>query len=157
MMQFLGITKFRNINMKKSLLMLFGLMASYSVFAENSELPDIKEGLWALTSTAEMSGMPMEMPPMTTTSEQCMSKKNALDPRTMLKNQNCEITNMVIDSNTAKWEMSCSQQGMEMTGNGSINYQYESMSGTFNMNMQSEAGTMKIVTEMTGRYLGACK
>lgn len=139
--------------MKKILLMLFCLMTSYHVFAENSELPDIKEGLWELTSTAEIS----EMPPMTTTSEQCMSKKNALDPREMLKNQNCEISNMVIDLNTAKWKMRCSQQGMEMTGNGSINYQYESMSGTFNMAMQSEAGTMKIVTEIIGRYIGACK
>ena len=143
--------------MKKIILMLFSLMTSYSVIAENSELPDIKEGLWALTSTAEMSGMPMEMPPMTTTSEQCMSKENALNPRMMLKNQNCEITNMVIGSNTAKWEMSCSQQGMKMTGNGSVNYQYESMSGTFNMNMQSETGTMKITTKMKGHYLGACK
>lgn len=143
--------------MKKSLLMLFSFSVSYGVCAENSELPDIKEGLWALTSTAKMSGMPMEMPPMTTTSEECMSKKNALDPRMMLKNQNCEITNMVIDSNVAKWDMSCSQQGMKMTGNGSINYQYESMSGTFNMTMQSEAGTMNIVTEMTGHYIGACK
>ncbi len=143
--------------MKKILLILFCLMTSYRVFAENSELPDIKEGLWELTSTAEISGIPMEMPPITTTSEQCMSKKNALDPKVMLKNQNCEISNMVIDLNTAKWEMRCSQQGMEMTGNGLINYQYESMSGTFNMAMQSEAGTMKIVTEIIGRYIGACK
>ena len=143
--------------MKKSLLMLFSFSVSYGVCAENSELPDIKEGLWALTSTANMSGMPMKMPPMTTTSEECMSKKNALDPRMMLKSQNCEITNRVIDSNTAKWDMSCSQMGMKMIGNGSINYQYESMSGTFNMTMQSEGGMMNIVTEMTGHYIGACK
>ncbi|NOQ36700.1 MAG: DUF3617 family protein [Methylococcaceae bacterium] len=132
------------------------LAVNHNVIAADVE-PDIKEGLWELTSTATMSGMPMEMPPMKTTSKECMSKKSAMDPRTLLKNQNCEITDMKIQSNNASWKMSCNQQGIKMTGDGNINYQHESFNGVFNMNMQGEGGAMKIVTKTVGRYLGACK
>lgn len=143
--------------MKNFLLMTLCLAVSHTVTATESEMPDIKEGLWELTSTAEMTGMPMAMPPMTTTSKECMSKKNAIDPRTMLKNQNCDIQDLKIESNSASWTMSCNQQGVQMTGDGKIDYQHESFSGIFNMNMKGAGGAMTIVTKTSGRYIGTCK
>jgi len=142
--------------MKKIFLVMLSAMATQSVMAEDSKLPDIKEGLWELTSTAEMSGMPVAMPPMSTTTKECVSK-NSLDPKALLKSQNCEITEMNIRANTATWKMNCSQQGIQMTGDGNISYQHESFSGIFNMNMQGQGGAMKIVTKTSGRYLGACQ
>lgn len=155
-MKFL-IAEMRSITMKKnSLLITLFLAASHNVIAAEPE-PDIKEGLWELNATAVMSGIPVAMPPMSTTSKECMSKKSAIDPRTLLKNQNCEISDMKIHANAASWKMRCNQQGIQMTGDGNINYQHESFNGVFNMAMQGAAGAMKIVTNMTGRYIGACK
>lgn len=142
--------------MKKMLLMTLCLAASHPLNAAE-EMPDIKEGLWELTSNAEISGTSVAMPPMSTTSKECMSKKSAMDPKTMLKNQNCDIQDLKIQSNSATWKMSCNQQGIQMTGDGRIDYQHESFTGIFNMNMQGAAGAMKIVTKTTGRYIGACK
>ncbi len=143
--------------MKKIILMTLCLLTNYGAMADNSKLLDIKEGQWKLTSTAKMSGIAVEMPPMTTTSIECMTKENALDPRIMLKNQNCEMVDMVIQTNTAKWKMNCSQQGIKMIGDGVINYQQQSFTGVINMNILGEVGTMKIITKITGQYLGVCQ
>ncbi len=143
--------------MKKILFMGLCLAASQGLNAAEDTMPDIKEGLWELTSNAEISGVNMAIPPMSTTSKECMSKKTAMDPKTMLKNQNCDIQDLKIQSNRATWKMVCNQQGIQMTGDGSIDYQHESFTGVFNMNMQGAAGGMKIVTRTTGRYIGACK
>jgi hypothetical protein len=52
--------------------------------------------------------------------------------------------------------MSCSQKGMDMTGDGRIDYQYEAFQGVFNMAINGGDTTIKIITKTTGRYLGAC-
>jgi hypothetical protein len=133
------------------------LLLSQSATAESS-LPDIKEGLWELSFQSQITALPTPMPSVAYTSEQCLSKKTAADPQTLLQNNHCEISNLNQQADRVTWQMRCQQQGIEMTGDGNVSYQHESFSGTFNMNMQGEgAGAMKITTQTTGRYLGMCK
>ena len=123
----------------------------------DSNQPDIMEGMWELTFNAEISGISDSMPPVTTSVKQCISKKNALDPQMLLKNQNCELSNLSIQKNSASWNMRCQQQGISMTGNGTFSYQYQSVSGVVVMNMMGEAGGMKITTQTNGHYVGPCQ
>jgi hypothetical protein len=102
--------------------------------------------------------MPTSMPAIAYTSQHCLNKQTAGDPHTLLQNNNCEISDLNQQANLVTWKMRCQQQGIQMTGDGSVNYQHESFSGTFNMNMQGEgAAALKISTQTSGRYLGLCQ
>lgn len=126
--------------------------------ARADSLPDIKEGLWELTFKSDITAMPTTMPSVGYTSQHCLNKQTAGDPHTILQNNQCEILNLNQQATQVSWEMRCQQQGIQMTGDGKVNYSHESFNGIFNMIMQGEgAGAMKITTQTTGRYLGNCK
>lgn len=140
----------------KTHLLLGSLCLILSQIATADSLPDIKEGLWELTFKPEIAAMPTAMLPVT--SQHCLNKKAAGDPQTLLQNNQCEILNLNQQPNLLTWDMRCQQQGIQMTGDGKVNYSHESFNGTFNMTMQGEgAGAMKITTQTSGRYLGNCK
>jgi len=121
--------------------------------------PDIKAGLWEINSSSEIQGLPVAMPPIEHKATECLSKDKSLDPKKLLQNEHCEIPTMNDAGNTISWTMNCEQQGIKMTGNGTVTYQNTSMTGNFTMNMSgdSAAGGMKMKTTLTGRYIGACK
>ena len=138
------------MNKKYALVALLSLSVS-SVYAQT---PDIKEGLWEVSSKVSMAGMPMQMPAVTM--EQCFTKQS-MSPENILQQNNCQMINKDIKNNQVRWEMSCEQEGMKMQGVGKIQYQKTSFSGTFNMTMSgSPQGAMAMQTEMTGRYIGKC-
>jgi hypothetical protein len=136
-------------------LFISGFGFSAIIFAETTQ-PDIREGLWELEFKGEISGISEQMPPITTSLKQCMSKDNAYDPQQMLKKENCTLANLNVHNSSASWTMSCDQKGIKMTGSGQFNFQKESMSGVVTMNMSGEAGGMTISTQTTGHYIGVC-
>lgn len=140
----------------KFLVLILVMIFTNRASAQSIE-PDIMEGMWELNFTGEISGISDTMPSVTTSQKQCISKKNALDPQKLLKNQNCNISNLVLQNNTATWNMHCQQQGISMTGEGKLSYQYQTVSGVITMNMSGEAGGMKVTTQMNGQYSGPCQ
>lgn len=139
--------------MKRKLL-LWSILLCASHYAAAAQ-PDIKEGLWEMTSTGQVSGVP-DMQPISNTSRSCMSKKDVTDPNTLMKNNGCSVSEMNIQANSASWKMSCQQEGVSMMGSGTMNYQHESISGEMTMAMQGEGGGVTVVTSITGRYVGPC-
>lgn len=138
--------------MMNKLLFVFMLILSTSV--ASVELPDIKEGLWEVSSVTNIPAMPIKMPAMKI--EQCFTKAN-MQPENILQQNNCTMNSMDIQNNLASWSMSCEQDGMTMQGEGKINYQKTRFSGTFDMTMSgSPQGAMTIQTKLTGRYIGVC-
>lgn len=134
------------------LLFVFLLILSTSV--ASAELPDISEGLWEVSSVANIPAMPMKMPAMKI--EQCFTKEN-IQPENILQQNNCKMNSMDIQNNLASWSMTCEQDGMTMQGEGKIQYQKTSFSGTFDMTMSgSPEGNMTIQTQLSGRYIGKC-
>ncbi|MCK5897701.1 MAG: DUF3617 family protein [Methylococcales bacterium] len=143
--------------MRKYTFILFALFLQTAVIADEIKLPDIKEGLWEITSVAEMVGFPVKLPPMSSRTTECLSKQKGLDPKTLLKDQNCTLSDLSIVSDTATWNMSCNMQNITMTGNGSLQYQYETFKGFFNMSLEGESGAMQIMTTLKGRYIDSCQ
>ncbi len=112
--------------------------------------PNMKEGLWEITTKTKMPGM--EMPPMKHT--QCITK-NDLVPQSSQPGQECKITETKVIGNTVTWTMQCKTQGGEMKGTGKIIYSGDSFEGTMIMSMPQ--ANMKITTHISGKRIGDCK
>lgn len=137
--------------MNKNLMALLLVSTSSHVCAE---LPDVQEGLWEVRTEANIVGMPMKMPPMV--QKQCITQQS-MTPENILKDHNCQVNNMDIQSNHVNFSMSCDQQGIVMQGSGQIQYQKTSFSGTFDLTMSSTGESpMGMHTEIKGRYVGKC-
>lgn len=133
------------------LVMVLGLLLfSVPVWALNFE-----PGMYEITSTVEMPGMPAGMLP-TQTSAQCMTEQDPV-PRKDSGEQDCEITDMKKSKNTVTWKMTCNQQGQKMTSHGQMKYSGDSFTGTFISNIESRGGNMTITTRVSGQRIGDCK
>jgi len=119
--------------------------------------PDMQEGLWEITSTVDMPGMPAAMPPVK--HSQCITKNDLIPkPQSQQPNQQCTVTGSNISGNTVTWTMQCSSEGSDMEGSGNITYQGDSFDGAFIMNMAVPGqGAMKMTQKMKGKRLGPCK
>ncbi len=117
--------------------------------------PAMQEGLWEITTTTEMPGMPVNIPPVKST--QCLSKKNFV-PRKNTQGQECKISNTQIKGNTVSWVVQCTSKGSTMDGTGTITYQDTTCEGTIKMNMQNPGQQkMTINSRISGRYVGVCQ
>ncbi|TET92310.1 MAG: DUF3617 family protein [Desulfobacteraceae bacterium] len=112
--------------------------------------PNMKEGLWEITTKTKMPGM--EMPPMKHT--QCITK-NDLVPQSSQPGQECKITETKVIGNTVTWTMQCKTQDGEMKGTGKITYSGDSFEGTIIISMPQ--ANMKITTHISGKRIGDCK
>jgi hypothetical protein len=113
----------------------------------------MKEGLWEISTTMEMPGMPFQPP--ATTIKHCYTKEEVQDQKTVVPSQdkNCKISDMKTIGNKVTWKMVCTGDNAakgegEMTFKGDTAY----------------SGVMKFSSEgmnMTSRYsakrLGPCK
>lgn len=120
--------------------------------------PNMKEGLWEVTTTTEMAGMPAGMKP--TVVRQCVTRKDLEDPRRTAPggnpvDQRCQVTGHKLQGNTASWNVACKGEGA-MTGSGSITYSDTSYTGTSRMTM-SHGGQPRVMTiHYRGRRIGDC-
>lgn len=130
----------------KMILMLVGML-----FVAGAALagPDIRYGLWETKVKMEMTGMPMEMPPVTFT--QCITEQNSV-PQQQDPNQDCQVTNNQIKGSTVSWDMQCSGRGA-MQGSGRITYEGDSFNGSF----RAVTGGMEMTQHMSGRRIGDCE
>jgi len=127
------------------------LFAAVSISFAGS-VPNMQEGMWEITSKMEMTGMPMEMPPVTHT--QCLTKED-LVPQSSQPGQECEITHTKVTGNTVTWIMQCKGQGGEMIGTGTITYSGNSFKGTIKMTMAQS--NMEMTCHISGHRIGDCE
>ena len=127
------------------------LFATVSIAFAGS-VPNLQEGKWEITTTMEMPGMPMNMPPMKHT--QCITKKD-LVPKSSQPGQECTVIHNTVTGNTVTWTMQCSGQGGEMKGTGNITYSGNSFKGTTKMTMPQQ--NMQMASHVTGQRLGPCE
>ena len=112
-----------------------------------------KAGKWQMTMEMDMPGMPMKMPPVTTT--HCVTKEQAENPEANIpksqRDSGCKYTDVKVDGNTVSWKMECEKS--QMTGTGSVTYSSDSYTGHMDMKM---AGDREVHAKYTGKYLGPC-
>lgn len=115
---------------------------------------DLNPGLWEITTTTEMEGMPgMSPPPQTHT--QCITAES-LVPQSEEASDACQMSDVETDGNTVSWKVTCSEQeGGGMEGTGTITYNGDTMEGTMEMVMPAAGMTVK--NTIAGKRIGDCE
>ena len=115
----------------------------------------VKAGQWQITTKTEMTGSPVQIPPVTTTV--CITKEEAEKPESIVPKQrgNCKMVDYKIDGNKATWTMECTtQRGGTMTGTGEVTYSSDSYDGKMHMTMKgSPHGDMTIDSTFSGKHI----
>lgn len=121
--------------------------------------PNMRDGLWEVTTKMEMTGKSgVAMPQQTV--RNCLTKKDVENPRgsapgTAGKDNRCKMTDYKLQGNTATWKMACEGKGA-MTGSGSITYNGDSYTGSQTMAMSQGGQAMNMKMNYSGRRIGDC-
>lgn len=113
--------------------------------------PNIKEGLWEITSKIEMEGMPFAMP--ASSHKKCLTNKD-LVPQKDEKGQECKVKSRNVKGNTVSWEMDCTGRGGKMNSKGEVTYSGTTMNGTMLISVE---GQPPMNNTITGKRIGPCK
>ena len=126
------------------------LMTAISISCADSG-PNMKEGLWEITTKMQMQGI--EMPPVAHT--QCITKNDLVPQGSQQPGQECEITDVKKSGNTVTWTMKCTGQGGNVIGAGEITYSGDSFKGTMAITMPQ--ANMEMTSQLSGKRIGKCK
>lgn len=108
--------------------------------------PNMEDGLWEITSTIEMPGMPSR----SFTNTSCLTKEKAVPQAS--PESSCTLKDVKNEGNTVSWTMVCK----DATSKGKVTYARNTMDGTFETSMKSEGKNMTIKTNMKGKRIGPC-
>ncbi len=107
--------------------------------------PNMEDGLWEITMTVDMPGMPQR----SFTNTSCLTKEKAV-PQTA--ESSCTLKDVKTEGNTVTWMMVCK----EATSKGKVTYARNTMEGTFETTMKSGGQTMTMKNIMKGKRIGPC-
>lgn len=116
--------------------------------------PNMKDGLWEITTKAEMKGMPGSIPPSVI--KQCLTKKESV-PQDKNPKSNCKMVDQKVSGNTVNWTMVCKEKESTVESKGKITYKGDTFDGITRTTITAKgAGTQEITTKMSGKRLGPC-
>jgi hypothetical protein len=158
------------------------LLWSFAIWAADRVQPlDIKTGLWEITTTNLMSGMPpippetlarmtpeqrarfeesmkatMSGKPKTTTRKDCVTREK-LNKDYLFGEERKQCTRTVITASSSKTEMKmqCEEENMKMDGTVRMEaLSSEQVKGTMKMMATGSGRTMNVDVDFNARYLG---
>lgn len=113
----------------------------------------MKEGLWEITSSMEMPGMPFKPAPVTIT--HCYSKEDVKNNKEVIPKQEgkCSITEMKQSGSKISWKMTCTGENPGK-GEGEIVFKGDTAyEGYQKLAMQG----MKMTSRFKAKRIGNCK
>jgi hypothetical protein len=139
------------MNVKTKLLVVLGVLSVPATpWAAGSPM---KDGLWEISTSMEMPGMPYKIPPTTVT--HCYTKEDLKDDQKMVPKQkgDCKMTDLKYSGSKMTWKMICNGKNPakgsgEMVFKGPTAYE-----GT--MKMETEG--MAMTTKYKARRIGNCE
>ena len=112
---------------------------------------EMKEGLWEITSTMEMPGMQMKMPPQVT--KHCYTREEVSDQKKVInRDKDCTVTDFKVTGNKVTWKMKCTGKNSG-TFSGDTVFKADSYDSNMKMQTQGQNMTMKV----NAKRLGNCK
>jgi hypothetical protein len=139
----------------KKYIQILGISAATCALA--APPTQMQEGLWEITTQAEVSGAATKTPPETASA--CYSKQDVENesPATP-KDEKCEIQNYRVDGNIASWDILCSMPE-KVTGSGTVTFHNRtSYSGTAKLRMEAQGKPpIQISNRYSGKRLGECR
>ena len=133
-----------------------GLAAILLAGSANAEGVSINPGMWEMTSTMTMSMMPQ---PTSTTVKECI-ENDELSPESfnMEEDNPCNISDVNIDGNTARWSINCpTEGGPVMEGNWEITSKGDSINGNGSMSAEFAGQPMSFNMTWEGKGVGSCE
>jgi hypothetical protein len=118
---------------------------------------EVKEGLWEITTKAEIKGMSNQMP--ATTMKQCITKNDIVPkPEKQEKGQECKIKDQKVSGDTVTYALECKDKGGTIVEvSGKTTYKGNVFDGATTTTIKSkEQGTMQMTSKMSGKYIGPC-
>lgn len=139
-----------NATMKKAALFFAVLLLPATVLAAGSPM---QEGLWEISSTMSMPGMPYKIPPTKVT--HCYTKEDLKDSRNAVPKQqgDCKVTDMKSSGNRVTWKMVCTGQSAGK-GEGEIIYNGPT---AYEGKMKMETQGMVMTSKYKAKRIGVCK
>ena len=110
--------------------------------------PNMEDGLWEITSTVDMPGMPSR----SFTHTNCLTKEKAVPQTT---ESGCTIKDMKTQGNTVTWTVVC-REGMS-TSKGMVTYAGTTMEGAIETTVKTNKQTMTMKSTIKGKRIGPCK
>lgn len=135
---------------------LAGLTSIALAGSASAEGVSINPGMWEMTSTMTMTMMPQ---PTSTTIKECI-EDDELSPESfnMEEDNPCNITDVTVDDNTARWSISCpSEGGPVMEGNWEITSNGDSITGKGTMSTEYGGQQMGFNMTWEGKRVGNCE
>lgn len=112
--------------------------------------PNMQDGLWEITTTMEMKGMPAEMmKPMTHTT--CLTQKDSFPEKP--QKSDCKMTSSNPQSDTVSWTVTCPNS----VSKGRITYSGTTFEGTTETTAAQDGQKMHMKSRMKGKRIGPCK
>lgn len=139
--------------MKRTVTLATGLvilMLPATLLAAGSFMQD---GLWKITSTMDMPGMPFKMPPHTMT--HCYTKEDLRRHESVVPQQkgDCTVTDFKRAGNKVTWKVACTGRHPGK-GEGKIVFE----GGTaYEGSMRLDSGGMVVTTNYKARRVSACQ
>jgi len=125
-----------------------------SLVCANSALAEIKDGLWEITTRAEIKGMPHQMPP--TTIRHCLAKNDPV-PKAKDKSMECKTTNQKVSGDTVTYAMECKSKDSIVVTSGTMTYKGNTFAGTSMTSIKSKGQKeIQMNNKMSGKYIGPC-
>lgn len=111
----------------------------------------IRDGLWEVTTSMEMPGMPTKMKP--TVMKHCYSKDDVKDQKKVVagKNKDCKVSDYTTSGNKVTWKMTC-------TGQSAGSYSGETIFGkdSYDSVMKMQSQGRKMTMKIAGKRVGNC-
>lgn len=134
---------------------LYLLPASFFLAALAHAEPNLKDGMWEISTKLEMPGMPMAIPP--TKHTQCLTAKEAIPQQQMKNNNDCKMTSVKSEGDSISWVLQCRTKDGVLDGSGKVTYRGDSMDGSMTMGIKdAKQSSMQMIYRMSGKYIGAC-
>jgi hypothetical protein len=136
-------------------IILTGLATVFLASIASADGVPINPGLWEMTSTMTMSMMPQ---PTTNTVKECI-ENNELSPEdfNMEEDNPCNITDVTVDGNTARWSINCpTEGGPVMEGQWEITSNGDTINGSGNMSAEFSGQAMSFAMTWEGQRIGDC-
>jgi hypothetical protein len=129
----------RGICIIAAVLFLFSARLSFAA-------PNMEDGLWEITTTVDMPGMPSRSFTHTT----CLTKEKAV-PQTA--ESGCTIKDVKTQGNTVTWTVVC----REGTSTGKVTYAGTTMDGVIETTVKTNGKTITMKNTIKGKRIGPCK
>jgi hypothetical protein len=110
----------------------------------------MKEDLWEITMTMDISGMPIKSPPQTYT--HCLTKKDMV-PQKEEPGQECKVIKSEVKGDVFTWVIECKDPEGKTISSGRVVYKGETLEGVIKV----KDVDMELTQNLKGKWIGQCK